>query len=104
LLGQISLYYEQFEVTQEKIDSWHEALIDFSYESLHSNLLTFVTHSSFPPKICHLTSTSDQPSRAVPDTVETDTMLNDHHHPANQEVIQAEQAKIRKLLGIQREE
>ncbi|OLS33395.1 hypothetical protein [Bacillus sp. MRMR6] len=73
LLGQISLYYEQFEVTQEKIDSWHEALIDFSYESLHSNLLTFVTHSSFPPKICHLTSTSDQPSRAVPDMVETDT-------------------------------
>lgn len=60
LLEQIYLYFDQFQINQQKIDSWHEALKDFSYEQLHGNLLKFVKHSSFPPKICDLISTADE--------------------------------------------
>lgn len=104
LLEQIYLYYEQFQIDQQKIDSWHEALKDFSYEPLHRNLLKYVTHSSFPPKICDLISTADRISRAIPDTTETNIQLMDDQHPASEDVVKAELAKIRKLLGIQREE
>jgi hypothetical protein len=103
LLEQIYLYYEQFPINQQKIDSWHEALKDFSYERLHKNLLNYVTHSSFPPKICDLISTSDGCHARVPDAAETYTQLINDQPPANEEVIKAELAKIRKLLGIQRE-
>lgn len=104
LIELIYLYYEQFQINQQKIDSWHEALKDFSYERLHRNLLKYVTHSSFPPKICDLISTSDGRSRAIPDATETYTQLMNEQPPANEEVVKAELAKIRKLLGIQREE
>jgi hypothetical protein len=104
LLEQIYLCYDQFQINQQKIDSWHEALKDFSYEPLHRNLLNYVTHSSFPPKICDLISTSDLRSRAIPDAIETYTQLIIDQPPANEEVIKAELAKIRELLGIQRED
>jgi hypothetical protein len=104
LLEQIYLYYEQFQINQQKIDGWHEVLKDFSYEQLHQNLVKYVTHSSFPPKICDLISTSDRISRAIPDATETDTNLMNDQPPANEEVIKAELANIRKLLGIQRED
>jgi hypothetical protein len=104
LLEQIYLYYEQFQINQQKIDSWHQALKDFSYEQLHQNLMNYVTHSSFPPKICDLISTSDRVSRAIPDATETYIQLMNEKLPVNEEVVKAELAKIRKLLGIQRED
>jgi hypothetical protein len=103
LLEQIYLYYGQFQINQQLIDSWHEALKDFSYERLHKNLLNYVTHSSFPPKICDLISTSDLRHARVPDATETYSQLINDQAPANEEVIKAELAKIRKLLGIERE-
>jgi hypothetical protein len=104
LLEQINLYYEQFQITQQKIDSWHEVLIDFSYERLQRNLLKYVTYSSFPPKICDLISTSDRISRAIPDVMETHTQLMNEQSPADEEVIKTELANIRELLGIQWED
>lgn len=104
LLEQICLYYEQFQINQQKIDGWHEVLKDFSYDHLQGNLLKYVTHASFPPKICDLISTSDRISRAIPDAMETHTNLMNDQPPANEEVVKAELANIRKLLGIQRED
>jgi hypothetical protein len=103
LLEQIYLYYEQFEINQQKIDGWHEVLKDFSYEPLHRNLVKYVMLSSFPPKICDLISTSDRLSRVIPDVTETATNLKNDQPPANEDVVKAELANIRKLLGIQRE-
>jgi len=103
LLEQIYLYYEQFQINQQKIDSWHEALSEYSYERLHQNLLKYVKHSSFPPKICDLISSSDGQSRAIPNAEETYRLLMDRPCPASEEVVQVELAKMRKLLGIQRE-
>jgi hypothetical protein len=104
LLEQIHLCYDQFQINQQKIDCWHEALRDFPYERLQGNLLKYVTHASFPPKICDLISTSDGVSRAIPDAKETYTQLKNDHRPASKEVIKAELAKMRKLLGIVRED
>jgi hypothetical protein len=104
LLEQINLYYEQFQITQQKIDSWHEVLLDFSYEKLQRNLLKYVTYSSFPPKICDLISASDRISRAIPDVTETYAQLMNDQPPANEEVIKTELANICNLLGIQRED
>jgi Loader and inhibitor of phage G40P len=104
LLEEIHLYYEQFQINQKIFDGWHEVLKDFSYERLHQNLLKYVTHASFPPKICDLISSYDKISRAIPDAMETDKNLMNAKLPANEEVIKTELANIRKLLGIQRED
>jgi hypothetical protein len=102
LLEQIYLYYEQFQINQQKIDSWHQALKVFSYEQLHKNLLNYVTHSIFPPKICDFISTTAGVSRVIPDATETCSQLMNDQPQTNEEVVKLELAKIRELLGIQR--
>jgi len=51
LMKLIEVYFEQFKITQEKLDCWHLVLSKYSYEKLHGNLMVFVVHSPHPPKI-----------------------------------------------------
>lgn len=63
----IEVYFEQFKITQEKLDSWHLVLSNYSYERLHKNLLAFVVQSPHPPKISDLIQKSVG-GRSIPDT------------------------------------
>ena len=58
LMKVIEVYFEQFTITQEKLNCWHLVLGKYSYERLHENLLKFVAHSPHPPKISDLVQTS----------------------------------------------
>lgn len=62
----IEIYFEQFKVTQEKLDSWHVVLSKYSYEKLYGNLLKFVVHSPHPPKISELVHNTTGGGRAIP--------------------------------------
>ncbi|MEH7085420.1 hypothetical protein V7139_22140 [Neobacillus drentensis] len=63
----IAVYYEQFKVTQEKLDGWHVALGNNSYEKVHGNLMEFVVQSPHPPKISDLVQNSSKRGRDIPD-------------------------------------
>lgn len=54
----IVVYYEQFTITQERLDCWHLVLSKYSFEVLHGNLLKVVKSSPHPPKISDLVQTS----------------------------------------------
>lgn len=66
LMKLIEVYFEQFTITQEKLDSWHLVLNKYSYEKLHRNLLEFVVHSPHPPKICDLVQNTSGGGRDIP--------------------------------------
>ncbi|MDR7238788.1 hypothetical protein [Neobacillus drentensis] len=66
LMKLIEVYYEQFKVTQEKLDSWHLVLGKYSYENLHRNLMEFVLHSPHPPKISDLVQSTSGEGRPIP--------------------------------------
>ncbi|PLT33505.1 replicative helicase loader/inhibitor [Bacillus sp. V5-8f] len=102
LLDLITEYYDQFEVDQKKVDSWHEALRAYSFEKVKENTLAFVTTSPYPPKISDLVGGNPVASRYVPDDKETVVVLYTREKPASEEVIQEELAKMRQILGIRR--
>ncbi|PGY05376.1 hypothetical protein [Bacillus sp. AFS031507] len=66
LMKLIEVYFEQFKITQEKLDCWHVVLSKYSYEKLHGNLMVFVVHSPHPPKISDLVQNSSGGARAIP--------------------------------------
>ncbi|KAF0822784.1 MULTISPECIES: hypothetical protein [Cytobacillus] len=104
LLALIAVYYEQFEVNQLKIDYWHEVLQHHEVEDLRLNLLRHVEVSPYPPKISDLVRKSAAVSRAVPDCRDTAYIVPTSWKPAREEVVQAELAKMREILGIARGE
>jgi hypothetical protein len=62
----IEVYFEQFKITQEKLDCWNVVLSKYSYEKLHGNLMVFVVHSPHPPKISELVQNSSGWGRSIP--------------------------------------
>lgn len=104
LLALIAVYYEQFEVNQRKIDSWHEVLQNHEIENLRRNLLLHVEESPYPPKISDLVRKSAAVSRSIPDCWDTAYIVPPAWKPASEAVVQAELAKMREILGIRRTE
>lgn len=102
LLALIAVYYEQFEVNQQKIDSWHEVLKSHGIEELRRNLLRHVEESPYPPKISDLVRKTAAVSRAIPDCRDTASIVPSAWKPASEAVVQAELAKMREILGIRR--
>ncbi|MFC5465566.1 replicative helicase loader/inhibitor [Lederbergia graminis] len=103
LLALIAVYYEQFEVNQEKIDTWHKALKQYSYEELEENLLAHVAASPYPPKVAQLIQKKQVDSRAIPSLEETSQLIQMETKPAQSSVIEMELEKMRSILDIRRE-
>ncbi|WP_462410364.1 replicative helicase loader/inhibitor [Neobacillus sp. Marseille-QA0830] len=101
LLKTISNFYEQFIVSQEKVDLWHEVLKAYPSEEVLENLFAFVKQSPYPPKIADLLP---KPSGAmtVPSAGETKIIITTGQKPACEAVVQRELARMRAILGIQR--
>ncbi|MDQ0220742.1 hypothetical protein ELQ35_02130 [Peribacillus cavernae] len=98
----IIVYYDQFEIDQKKVDARHEVLRTCSFEKVKERLLSFVSVSTFPPKVSDLAGSGAAVSRAIPDYQETVVILKTHQKPAANKVIQQELANMRNILGIRR--
>ncbi|MEK5521804.1 MULTISPECIES: replicative helicase loader/inhibitor [Heyndrickxia] len=101
LLKLIAEYYDSFEISQEKVDSWYEILIIFPFEELKENLIQYVKSSTYPPKIADIIGKSASMSRVVPSYEHTVPKLHFQNKRASEDVITDELAKLRKVLGIQ---
>ena len=104
LMTLISMYYEQFELNQEKVNIWHQVLKEFSVDQLHKNLLDFVAECHYPPKISDLIRKPAAVSRVIPGCEDTTYILHMDYKPASREVVERELAKMREILGIRRGE
>ena len=100
LLKRIVVFYDQFEVNQEKVNLWHEVLKGYPFAEIQGNLLAFVKASSFPPKVSDLISKSTN-SKTIPNAEET-LKRTSRLKPASEIVVQRELAKMRAILGIDR--
>lgn len=103
LMARIAVYYEQFELDQKKLDSWHEVLKDCNLEELEAALQAHVSTSVYPPKIADLLK-KPQETRVVPGPEETKRITAGNEKPASREVMQSELEKVRAILGIGRGE
>ncbi|MDI6684157.1 Loader and inhibitor of phage G40P [Bacillus subtilis] len=108
ILELINQYFEYFEVTQNKVDSWHELLKEDDYEHVRNNLISFCRRSKFPPKVADLLNakpaTVDR-MNAIPSVEETKEYLAKMAAPnelTDQEraSIEKSKAEIRRMLGI----
>jgi hypothetical protein len=107
LLETISAFYEQFEINQNRIDSWHLAIKDYEFERLKDNLLQYCRESKYPPKVADLVNEKSKildRMNAIPDVLETRKYLDSLNQTNNtdEEKVSIEQSKaeIRKTLGI----
>ncbi|WHY83822.1 replicative helicase loader/inhibitor [Siminovitchia fortis] len=98
LMARIAVYYEQFELDQKKLDSWHEVLKDCNLEELEAALHEHVSASVYPPKIADLLK-KPASARVVPDPEETERITAGNEKPASREVVESELAKVRAILG-----
>ena len=101
LLKKIAVFYDQFEVNQEKVNLWYEVLREYSLAEIQGNLFTFVKNSSYPPKLAELIAHANL-IKMVPNLVET-RQTTSKLLPASETVVQRELAKMRTILGITRE-
>jgi len=108
ILSLIQNFYEHFEITQAKIDSWLLILKDSEFETVKENLLQYCRVNKFPPKVADLLNekakTVDR-MNAIPNADETRAYLesfnNEQELTAEQrQQIENEKAKIRRILGI----
>ncbi|MCP3740423.1 hypothetical protein [Rossellomorea sp. BNER] len=103
LLEMIAEYYQQFKINQKKIDTWHIVLQTYTFEEIEENLITYVARSPYPPMLSELTRKAENISRVIPDSQDTIAILYPTSKPANDEVVQAELAKMREILGIRKD-
>jgi hypothetical protein len=108
VLTLIKDFYEHFEITQSKIDSWHLVLKHSDLEKVKSNLLNYCKENSFPPKVADLIK--EKPKvldriNAIPDVDETRRYLESvtrscDYTDEEKQLIEESKAEIRKILGI----
>ena len=104
LLKQISIYYDSFELEPEKVAQWYNVLKGETLQRLEENLRKHVAHSPFPPRISELVCKPENGSRAIPNGDDTKYIINVKEKHASKEVVERSLAKIREILGINREE
>lgn len=100
ILKLIGLYYDSFEISQEKVDEWYSMLKNQSFSALEKHVREHAAHSSYPPKISELIRKPEFGSRAIPNTEETMSFLHTQIQPASEEFVQKSLAQIRQILGI----
>ncbi|MGD7021756.1 replicative helicase loader/inhibitor [Rossellomorea vietnamensis] len=98
--------YNNFHFDQSKINIWHDLLKDKDPEVIKQNARELVLNSKFPPSLSELVNKVEEiPSGpAVPTVEETQEIMRrraeNKRNAARPEVIEAELAKIRKILNI----
>ena len=102
LLRLISIYYDSFELQQEKIDEWYYVLQEEALQRIEENLRKHVARSPYPPRVSELVCKPENGSRAIPNQEDTRFIIEIKERPASKEVVEQSLAQIREILGIQR--
>ena len=102
LLKLISVYYDSFELQQEKVDEWYCILQGETLQRIKENLRKHVERSPYPPRVSQLVCKPENGSRAIPNHEDTRFLMEMKEHPASKEVVEQSLAQIREILGIQR--
>lgn len=102
ILQLIRLYYDSFEISQEKVDEWYFLLKHQSFATMQKHVREHAAHSAYPPKIAELIRKPAFGSRDIPNVEETRKFLYQTIQPASEATVQQSLAQIREILGIQR--
>ena len=102
LLKLIAVYYDSFELQQEKVDEWYCILQGESLQRIEENLRKHVARSPYPPRISELVCKPENGSRAIPNHEDTRFIMEIKERPVSKEVVEQSLAQIREILGIHR--
>ena len=101
LLKLIAVYYDSFELQQEKVDEWYCVLQGEPFQRIKENLRKHVARSPYPPRVSELVCKPENGSRAIPNHEDTRLIIEIEERPASKEVVEQSLAQIREILGIQ---
>jgi hypothetical protein len=104
LLKLVSIYYDSFDLQQEKVDEWCGVLKGETLHRLEENLRKHVAYSPYPPKVSELLCKPESGARAIPNGEDTKYIIYVKEKPASKEVVERSLAQIQEILGIQRGE
>ncbi len=104
ILKLIGLYYDSFEINQEKVDEWYLMLKKQTFSTLQKHVREHATLSAYPPKISELIRKPAFGARDIPNAEETRVFLYRQEPRASEETVQKSLAQIRDILGIERGE
>jgi hypothetical protein len=104
ILKLIKLYYDSFEVNQERVDEWYLMLKNQPFSTLQKHIREHAAHSAYPPKICELIRKPVLGSRDIPNVEETRVFLHRQEPRASEETVQKSLEQMREILGMKRSE
>jgi hypothetical protein len=103
----IQEFYDQFEITQSRIDAWHLVIKDCDFNTIKGNLLQYCRENIYPPKVADLVKDKSKGldrMNAIPNVEETRNYLNAYqkvkYTDEQLQSIEQSKSKIRKILGI----
>jgi hypothetical protein len=106
ILTLITDFYDQFDITQSKIDSWYLILKNEDLDTIKNNLLSHCKNNIYPPKVADLVKPKvlDRMS-SIPNVQETrhylDSLIIKIDFTDEQlKSIEDSKSKIREILGI----
>ena len=101
LLKLIAVYYDSFELQQEKVDEWYCVLQGEPFQWIKENLRRHVARSPYPPRVSELVCKPENGHAPFPIMRIHDSSSKFKERPASKEVVEQSLAQIREILGIQ---
>ncbi|UTQ80002.1 hypothetical protein BC1_00050 [Bacillus phage BC-1] len=104
LLKMIQAVFTNFDITQEKIDTWTVIFKEYEFEEIKSNYIAYIKTAKFAPKPSDMIKIKNQEHKVAPNIQETKAYWNKYTQEAlaTKEEREMYLKEMRNILGIER--
>lgn len=102
LLKMIHAVFTNFDITQEKIDTWTVILKEYEFEEIKANYIAYIKTAKFAPKPSDMIKIKNQEHKVAPNIQETKAYWNKYKQEslATKQEIEFHLKEMRSILGI----
>ncbi|MEN3134139.1 replicative helicase loader/inhibitor [Bacillus cereus] len=104
LLKMIQAVFTNFDITQEKIDTWTVILKEYEFEEIKANYIAYIQTAKFAPKPSDIIKIKNQEHKVAPNIQETRAYWSKYKQDslATKEEREFHLKEMRNILGIER--
>jgi len=104
LLKMIQAVFTNFDITQEKIDTWTVILKEYEFEEIKANYIAYIKTAKFAPKPSDIIKIKNQEHKVAPNIQETRAYWSKYSQDqlATKEEREVYLKEMRSILGIER--
>ncbi|EOQ18641.1 replicative helicase loader/inhibitor [Bacillus cereus] len=103
LLKMIHAVFTNFDITQEKIDTWNVILKEYEFEEIQANYIAYIKTAKFAPKPSDMIKNKNQEHKVAPNIQETKAYWSKYTKEAlaTKEEREMYLKEMRNILGIE---